>query len=60
MAPCCDGVGPAFDNVPYHLSATSPCMDRLTANMSTAYDIDGDPRPYGTLGDCGADEYTGP
>jgi len=57
-AVCCTG-DPGL-NASYHLTATSPCKDQLPANMSTAYDIDGNPRPYNTLSDCGADEYVVP
>ena len=60
VASCC-GSGPTgIDPTSYHLMTGSSCIDKLPANMSTAYDIDGDPRPYGMLSDCGADEYTGP
>jgi hypothetical protein len=57
---CC-GNGPvSVDPTSFHLIAGSSCIDKIPASMSTTYDIDGDPRPYGTLSDCGADEYTGP
>ncbi len=57
---CC-GTGPInVDPTTFHLMAGSSCIDQLDAKMSTAYDIDGDPRPHGLLSDCGADEYIGP
>jgi hypothetical protein len=58
-AACCTGdpmLTPAFR----FSAAASPCKDKLTAIMSTAYDIDGDRRPSGALSDCGADEYVAP
>ena len=57
---CC-GTGPVnVDPASFHLTASSSCIDRLTANMSTAYDLDGTPRPSGSLSDCGAFEYVAP
>ena len=60
LHPCCASSTINVDPTTYHLMAGSSCIDKLSANMSTTYDIDGDPRPYGTVSDCGADEYTGP
>ena len=43
---------------PYHLTATSPCVNVGDAMDFPADDIDGDarPLPVGSLSDCGADE----
>jgi hypothetical protein len=57
-AACCSG-DPGLTTT-YRLTATSVCKDQLAANMSTAYDIDGNPRPSNTLSDCGADEFVDP
>ena len=48
---------PAFGATPYHLSATSPCVNTGGRTNCPSYDIDGDTRPQGTNCDCGADEY---
>jgi hypothetical protein len=55
---CCATADPGLD-ANYRLTATSSCIDRLTANaMTPATDIDGDPRPTGAGKlDCGADEH---
>ncbi|MDX2087887.1 MAG: hypothetical protein SFX73_08555 [Kofleriaceae bacterium] len=52
---CCTG-DPMLD-ANYRLTAGSPCIDKLPANMSTVDDIDGEPRPKGAASDCGADEF---
>jgi hypothetical protein len=52
---CC--TGDPMLNASYHLTAGSPCIDKLPAAMSTPDDLDGDPRPLGAMSDCGADEY---
>jgi hypothetical protein len=60
FTPCC-GTGPiGVDPTNFHLTAGSSCIDRLAANRSTPYDFDGTPRPFGSMSDCGAFEYTGP
>jgi hypothetical protein len=57
---CC-GNGPvSVDPTSFHLLAGSSCIDQLPANMSTAYDFEGTPRPSGQLSDCGAFEYVAP
>ncbi len=45
------------DNVPdYHLTDSSPCIDKGTSEGAPADDIDNDPRPQGAGFDMGADE----
>jgi hypothetical protein len=59
--PCCGTSDPLLDAT-YHLMSTSPCIDKLTATMTTpATDVDGQPFPTaaGKL-DCGADQYVAP
>jgi hypothetical protein len=62
--PCCvDSSGVALNPMltsDWHLISTSPCRDKLVSALSTGYDIDQQPRPYGTMSDCGADEYLPP
>jgi hypothetical protein len=54
--PCC-GTGDPMLDATYHLTAGSPCIDKLTpTNMSVTTDIDGGKRPNGAKLDCGADE----
>ena len=57
---CCGADPVNLDPQTYHLRAGSSCIDKLSASVSTAYDIDGDKRPSGALSDCGADEYVAP
>lgn len=57
---CCGTGSVSVDPATYHLMAGSSCIDRLTADMSTAYDFDGTPRPSGSMSDCGAFEYVAP
>ncbi len=44
-------------NGDFHVTDTSPAVDRLSSGPAT--DIDGDSRPQGSLFDVGADEVTG-
>src|SRR5207253_2419353 len=50
---------PAFDGAkpPYHLSQTSPCVDKGTSTGAPNHDRDGDVRPQMGKYDVGADEY---
>jgi hypothetical protein len=57
LATCCGTGDPGLDLQTYHLSAGSPCIDKLDPAMSTAYDLDGHVRPFGTMSDCGASEF---
>lgn len=41
----------------YHLHSTSPCIDEGTGAGAPDEDFDGDPRPFGSNPDMGADEY---
>jgi hypothetical protein len=43
----------------YHLSATSPAIDRGTTTSAPATDLDGNSRPHGAGIDIGAYEYVG-
>jgi len=43
----------------YHLSPSSPCIDRGNAYLSLNHDLDGEPRPWnGGFQDIGADEVS--
>ena len=44
----------------HRLALTSPCIDAGTDVKTTAFDHDGEPRPYGTGIDIGADEASPP
>ncbi len=44
-------------NASYHLTATSPVIDKGTAKEAPSKDIDGDNRPRGIAVDIGADEF---
>ena len=44
-------------NSDYHLTESSPCIDKGTSVGAPSYDIDGDQRPLGAGYDMGADEY---
>jgi hypothetical protein len=53
------GGNPAFDPLkPYHLTATSPCVNAGDPMDFPPDDLDGDvrPLPAGSVSDCGADE----
>jgi len=52
-------VAPGPPNYDYHILPTSPAVDRAISS-TTALDIDGQKRPYGTAADFGADEYVRP
>jgi hypothetical protein len=56
-AACCSGAQSPMLTPDGHLMSTSPCIDQLTPDPDVTSDIDGDPRPYNKLSDCGADEY---
>lgn len=43
----------------YHITASSPCIDKGTGDGAPSDDIDGDSRPQGLGYDMGADEYIG-
>ena len=52
---------PLFRNVQemdYHLTEGSPCMEQGTAVNTPEDDFEGNPRPFGTGTDIGADEVT--
>jgi hypothetical protein len=52
------GEAPQFDPArPYHLTATSPCVNNGDATEFPPDDLDGEPRPIGARSDCGADEF---
>ena len=57
LSPCCGAGNLNIDPATYHLMAGSSCIGKVAPGMSTAYDIDGQPRPLTTVSDCGADEY---
>jgi hypothetical protein len=44
---------------PWYLGAGSPAIDAGTNQHAPPFDIEGDPRPYNTQVDMGADEWTG-
>lgn len=44
----------------FHIQQGSPCIDTGTSSGAPSTDFEGDPRPYGTDYDIGADEYAGP
>lgn len=46
--------------VSYHISGDSPCINAGTSEGASTHDIDGDPRPYGSGYDMGADEFIPP
>jgi len=56
---CCSETSPGLTS-DYHLAPGSACIDQLDKAASTPDDIDGQSRPYGSMSDCGADEYYGP
>ena len=58
-APTAGFVAPGPPSYDYHIMPTSPAVDRATFS-TTALDIDGQERPYGTAPDFGADEYVRP
>lgn len=41
----------------YHLTATSPLIDRADGSIAPAHDFEGEPRPIGSGFDIGADEW---
>ena len=45
------------ENIGYHLSKNSPCIDKGTNEGAPADDIDGQKRPFGDTVDMGSDEY---
>jgi hypothetical protein len=52
------GGNPAFNPArPYHLQASSPCVNAGEATDFPADDLDGEPRPQMSASDCGADEF---
>lgn len=50
----CSGANPPLTTT-YHLQSGSACIDKAMGDLPTV-DIDGDSRPQGQAGDCGADE----
>jgi len=56
---CCSETTPGLTS-DYHLAPGSVCIDQLDKNAAAPDDIDGQSRPYGSMSDCGADEYYGP
>jgi hypothetical protein len=56
-------VSPGSPNYDYHLQPSSPAIDQATGQyvgLLLSDDIDGQPRPFGSAPDIGADEYMPP